>query len=500
MRIAVLTPLPPVRSGIAGYCALLLPHLARRTEVVAVVEQESWEALRGVEVIRFDRFDAREFDAVIGQLGNNPYHEFIYDEAMRAPLHAVLHDLVLHHLIVEKTLARGDAASYEEAIRASHGIAGASFARGRAHGFHAELGNFLFPGSADLARYSRSVIVHNRWAAERLREQGVRTPIVVVGHPYEESEPLPAPGVREAMRERLGFTPGERVIGMFGFVTGSKRPEAVFEAFARARKNHPSLRLLVVGSPAPNVDLEALAAAWSLPRDSWKATGWVDDADFDAWLAAVDRIVNLRYPSAGEMSGPLIRAFRIGRPVAVSAVAQFAEIPEPAVAHIPPMQGEIDDLARFMTAELDAEQIAAAQKRWLEANASTASVVDGYFRALEGGNDVGDVPAASLSALPLLPSFRIERLEGSPAEPGSWRVALAVVHEGPALLRNPVYGEPALRFVLKAFDGERVVADRWLAPAGDLEPGGRFETVVDLVAEGKNLRFTLEPAVANLVR
>jgi hypothetical protein len=237
-----------------------------------------------------------------------------------------------------------------------------------------------------------------------------------------------------------------------------------------------------------------------LPRNSWKATGWVDDADFDAYLVAVDRIVNLRYPSAGEMSGPLIRAFRIGRPVAVSAVAQFAQIPEPAVVHIPPMRGEIEDLVRFMTSELDAQEIAAAQKRWLEANASTASVVGGYFRALEGGNDVEGVPKASLAALPLLPSFRIERLKGSPAGPGVWQVVVSIVHEGPALLRNPAYGEPAIRFVLKALDGERVVADRWLAPAGDLGPGGRFETVIDLVAEGENLRFTLEPAVANLVR
>ncbi|MCA1732340.1 MAG: glycosyltransferase, partial [Acidobacteria bacterium] len=290
MRIAVLTPLPPVRSGIAGYCALLLPQLARRATVVAVVQQESWEAPRGVEVIRFDRFDGREFDAVIGQLGNNPYHEFIYDEAMRAPLHAVLHDFVLHHLIVEKTLARGDAAAYEDSIGASHGIAGLRFAQGRTRGFHAELGNFLFPGSADLARYSRSVIVHNRWAGERLREHGVETPIVVVGHPYEESEPLPTQEVRDGMRQRLGFTPENRVVGMFGFVTGSKRPEAVFEAFAAARRENPGVRLLVVGSPAPNVDLEALAARWSLPRGSWAATGWVADEEFDAYLAAVDRV------------------------------------------------------------------------------------------------------------------------------------------------------------------------------------------------------------------
>jgi len=36
----------------------------------------------------------------IYQLGNNPHHAWIYEEAMRTPGVAVLHDVVLHHLIV----------------------------------------------------------------------------------------------------------------------------------------------------------------------------------------------------------------------------------------------------------------------------------------------------------------------------------------------------------------------------------------------------------------
>src|SRR5688572_5406688 len=106
-RIAMLSPLPPARSGVAHYASMILPALRRTMHV--------------------DAFDAApdavlsSYDGVIYQLGNNPHHEFVYAEAMKTPGVIVLHDVVLHHLIVEMTLARGDAATYVEMLRTNHG-------------------------------------------------------------------------------------------------------------------------------------------------------------------------------------------------------------------------------------------------------------------------------------------------------------------------------------------------------------------------------------------
>ena len=169
-RVAVLTPLPPAKSGVAHYASLVLPALARRVEVRA------FDSLDG--------YRRGDFDDVIYQLGNNPHHEVMYAEAMREPGVIVLHDLVLHHLIVEMTLARGDAEGYVAALEASHGAAGAAWARGRAAGLHSEMGNFLLPASVEIARRSRAVIVHNHYAKERLVSFGVTTPIHVAPHPY----------------------------------------------------------------------------------------------------------------------------------------------------------------------------------------------------------------------------------------------------------------------------------------------------------------------------
>jgi glycosyltransferase involved in cell wall biosynthesis len=229
-------------------------------------------------------------DERIYQLGNNPHHAWIYEEAMRTPGVVVLHDVILHHLIVEMTLARGDVEGYVDALRDNHGEVGAAWARGRAAGLHSEMGNFLMPASTVVANRSRAVIVHNRWAADRLSSLGVTVPIHVVPHPYE---PQPdARSRRDEIRARHGFDSDHRVIGFFGFLTSAKRAEIVLEAFARAQARDPRLRLLIVGEAAPNIDLPT--------------TGYVDEADFGAYFAAVDRLVNLRYPSAGETSGTLV--------------------------------------------------------------------------------------------------------------------------------------------------------------------------------------------------
>src|SRR5712691_12612515 len=155
-------------------------------------------------------------DLAIYQLGNNPHHESAYREAMRHPGVIVLHDVVLHHLIVEMTLARGDAEGYVEAMRANHGEMGAAWARGRIIGLHDELANFLLLASIDVANRSHAVIVHNQYAADRLHSLGVTTPIHVVPHPYRSSVLGPRssflgqgrdwflriPHIREARRSR----------------------------------------------------------------------------------------------------------------------------------------------------------------------------------------------------------------------------------------------------------------------------------------------------------
>jgi glycosyltransferase involved in cell wall biosynthesis len=489
MTLAHLSPLPPARSGIAHYSAMLLAELARAANVTAVVQDDQLEAAReavrsaAFPVIGLAEYQRRrgEFDAVVYQLGNNPHHEWIYREAMAHPGVIVLHDLVLHHLIVEMTLAVGDVEGYVEALRANHGQAGAAWARGRAAGLHTELANFLMPASIDVANRSRAVIVHNHYAAERLQSFGIGTPIHVVPHPYQ---PVTFSAARrDQMRRRFGFMEDHRVVGLFGFLTSAKRGEIALEAFARAYGRDPRLRLLMVGEPAPNIDLNGLVRDRNLASEVITTTGYVTDEDLTGCFAAVDRLINLRYPSAGETSGTLIQAFSAGKPVAVSDYAQFAELPDDCVTKIAFGDGEAAALEAFLLRDLDNEAIAAAQRRWLETNARLDLAVAGYLRAIEGPWEKGPGARAErrgvLRVLPLFPCLSLVRCEAT-RDGARLCLRLRLRNDGDALLRTRSYGQRGYRLIAKLFDATSEVFDRWVELPRDLAPGDEADVSINV--------------------
>lgn len=414
MRVSWHSPMPPARTGVAHYASLVLPALRQHVDV---------------------REDA---EVAIYHLGNNPFHESIYVRAMREPGIIVLHDVVLHHLIVEMTLARGDVEGYVAALRASHGEAGEAWARGRAAGMHDEIGNFLLPASIDVARRSRAVIVHNEWAAERLLSFGVETPVYVVPHPYVHEE-----------AHRKVQVPAGRIVGLFGFLTAAKRADVVLEAFSRARETDPSLTLLVVGEPAPNIDVDAMR------RDGVVFTGYVPDEDFASYYAAADRLVNLRYPSAGETSGTLIRALDAGKPVAVSDYAQFAEFPEDCVTKIPLGGDEVNMLTDFMLRDIDTSK----QRPWLESHCTIEHTIAGYLGVLHGSAQRYESQSAT-RAVPLLPRLEVVRSDAT---------SVTLRNSGDFTLHTRVYGQPSYRLIAN---------DRWIELPGDLAPGG--EVTIEL--------------------
>ena len=433
--VVMFTPMPPARSGVAHYASMLIPALRREVDL---------------EVISTPPATRHPLPAIY-MLGNNPHHEWIYKLAMEHPGVVVLHDMVLHHLIVEMTLARGDVDGYVAALEVNHGAAGAAWARGRAAGLHSEMGNFLFPASIDVANRSRAVIVHNQYSAERLRSFGVQTPIHVVPHPYEP--------------QHLPHSGRPFVIGLFGFLTTAKRSEVILEALRRAREINRDVRLLVAGEPAPNIDINAFAAG------GIEFTGYVSEEEFTRCFGEVDRIVNLRYPSAGESSGTLIRAFDAGKPVAVSDYAQFAEFPDDIVTKIPLGDGEVDALVRFFTSKLP--DPSAAQRIWLEENASIDKTVTGYLDAFAGKGH-GTPAGGHAASLPLFPRLQVVNV-------------LTIRNVGETTLLAKQYGEPGYRLIANG---------RWLELPRDLAPGE--SATIDLPPELRGSTLTLIHAMQGI--
>src|SRR4029453_19369808 len=96
MRVAFFSPLPPSKSGIADYSQTLIAHLSR---------------LAGPKFFSAAG-DPAESDVALYQVGNNTYHDFVYETALRHPGVVVMHESNLHHLIAGVTIKRGDWKAY----------------------------------------------------------------------------------------------------------------------------------------------------------------------------------------------------------------------------------------------------------------------------------------------------------------------------------------------------------------------------------------------------
>ena len=377
MKVAYFSPLPPERSGIADYSALLLPALRERIDVT-VVEHGRKKPPRGT-------------DLCVYHVGNNPdVHGWIVDALRRTPGVVVLHDFVLHHLVAGLTLARKDVAGYLNAMEREAGLPGRLLALGVVDGCVPPLWStrpedFPLAGEVlDLAR-DHGLIVHSDHVRERALATGFDGPIWRIPMPV-----WPAPPTRPAAIE------GDPVVGSFGFLNANKRIPQLLEAFAALRARHQRARLVLVGPEAPGLELERRIASYGLD-DAVERHGYVDETEFWSLLAACDLAVSLRWPTMGETSAGAIRVLSLAKPLVVSDVDAFRELPDDAVLKVAPDEREVETLTAVLLglAEDPARRkaLSDAARAYAAREHELGHVADLYVAALEeaaGGPAVRD--------------------------------------------------------------------------------------------------------------
>jgi glycosyltransferase involved in cell wall biosynthesis len=376
VRIAYFSPMPPEPSGVADYSALVLPALRRHLDVV-VVKRGARRAPRGV-------------DLSVYHIGNNPdAHSWILDALRRSPGAVVLHDFVLHHLVAGVTIGRSNGHGYLDAMEREHGVVGRLLAHGVLDKRLPPLWEARpeeFPLAGEVLSLASGLIVHSRYVEGRAREAGFEGPIARVPHP---AWPVP-----DVAAERLE---GDPLIGAFGNVNQSKRVPQLLEAFARLRAEHRGARLLLVGATSPGFDLERRLQRLGLGGDGIVREGYVGEGRLWALMAACDVHTSLRSPTMGETSGTAIRALTLGKPLVVSDVGWFSELPDDVALKVPVGDHESDDLEAALRLLADRpdvrETMAGAARSLAETEHALDGVAERQAAALEwiaGGQRVSD--------------------------------------------------------------------------------------------------------------
>jgi len=389
--VGVVTPWPPVRSGIADYSSELLPELGRHFDVARYSPQQAGQALVGGH------------DVLLFQIGNDPLHapsvEALAANGRRIPAVVVLHDHVLHHLFAAAYLDRGREIEYVRAMERAHGERGRALAERSIRGPRVpvwDLDPWAFPLSRGVALDATAVIVHSRLVRGAVLRDVPGARVVEIPHHV-----VPAPRTPPAeARRALGLPPARVLAVTLGIVTPAKRIDKLLEGLALLPPRERPF-LFVGGAVAADDPLRRLAADLDLGADV-AFGGYLAEDDFWKAASAADLAVNLRFPTMGETSGAVCRLAGFGLPVLVSDVGWFRELPESFATKIP-VQGEeveriADALRRLAADRQERERRSARAKAW-GAMRSPRAVASAYASVLEEAARGASAPAALIGAL-----------------------------------------------------------------------------------------------------
>lgn len=335
-RVALVTPLPPQRSGIATYAARMIEHLKDRVDLTVFVDGGLGEVapIPGVAVHETHAFDSidgagRPFDRIVTFLGNSSFHVDALQLVRDVGGTVLLHDARMTGLYSEVQKARPDRLvfgsvgftvgtrypdRYRKAIELQWIIP---------PDLAAQAGVHLL---AEIVAAADQVLVHSEYAATLTElDTGVRPQ---VAFPIPCVEPV---GVGDPV------DPGNHRLVSVGIVSPTKCPDVLIDAMASVRQRCPDATLTFVGDgPADHVaDLRRRIDDLGL-GDVVTLTGHVDDATFDRVLADAAVAVQLRAFTNGESSAAVMDALSAGVPTVVTALGAMSELPDDAVVHVRP--------------------------------------------------------------------------------------------------------------------------------------------------------------------
>ena len=332
-RLAFVSPLPPERSGIADYAAQLLPALLPYFDVELVLRQRDVAlppALADLPRRSAAWFmeHARQFDQILYQFGNSPFHGHMFALLAAHPGVVVLHDFYLSRVLGYEQLSGAMPGAWTDALYHSHGYPGLLAAGA---GADPDAVYEAWPCNLAVLQDATAVIVHSMHS-KQLGEQWYGADATGDWHVVPLPRTAPAATGRADARRLLGIDEQVFMVCSFGFIAPTKLTDLLIAAWRSSAAGADAQCLLVlVGANDGGAYGEQIAAAAKAAGAGVRIAGWTDDARYHQYLCAADGAVQLRCASRGETSAAVLDCLNYGLPTIVNANGSMAELPPDAV-------------------------------------------------------------------------------------------------------------------------------------------------------------------------
>jgi glycosyltransferase involved in cell wall biosynthesis len=410
LRMALVGPFPPVRSGVARYNLDVATRLAERSDLDCFVDSCDWvheDILHEVPSSRVQAVgprrpagsparwfpgralartvDPARYDAVVYTIGNSWFHHDTLRVARQCPGIVWFHDVDLVGLYItygQRLLADDPPAALTlfREVLARYGPRAPdvplTLDDQRWAGYEPYRRSGLRLG-LELACDARTSIVTSQLARRLLEfDAGPLAPLARI-----EVLPLGVPS-RSPASAPATMPP---LVVTLGREEDVKQRETIVDAIAMLNRTRP-VRLAVVGEIRPDhrarlrrrIDLHGLA-------DLVDITGFVDDREYRRWVTGAICAVQLREHSKGEGSAAVGDALAAGMPV-ITNIASCLELPQGTVQPVG-AAADAETIARQLTRVLDDRAHRSRLREGAMRYAQSWSVDDVTTRLLEIASD-----------------------------------------------------------------------------------------------------------------
>jgi glycosyltransferase involved in cell wall biosynthesis len=326
-RLALLTPLPPEKSGIAVYSANFLPYLSQYfdIDIYTTCTKPDSAILATYKVYNISDFSksAPSYDYILYEFGNSDYHIHMFDFIDQFPGVIVLHDAYLsgilywigrQYFIKELIYSHGPIARriYKSQSRLTNpdetAIKNLPCTRRVLERSLGIISHSSF--NLDICRYFYPEIIFDMF-------QIIPQPIINV--------PKSTKDEKQALKQILGFSPHDKIITSFGHIADTKCHDLLIDSFlaSKSLKDDNTIKLIFVGQLPPGSYGELIRQKVASTDANGRIiiTDFVDDTRYEQYLKISDIAVQLRRNSRGETSRGVLDALAHGIPTIINDYA-----------------------------------------------------------------------------------------------------------------------------------------------------------------------------------
>ena len=389
-KMAYVSPLPPERSGISQYSAELLPALARHYDIEVIVAQQAisdpWvNANCPVRSVQWFQQHASDYERVLYQFGNSPFHSHMFELLRQYPGVVMLHDFFLSGVLAHEEISGTLPGAWTNALYHSHGYR-ALVDRCTESGF--SIAKERYPCNLEVLQNARGVIVHSEYSRSLARHwyPGQTSNAWAVIPPLRK---VFLANNRLAARKSLGISEDIFLVCSFGFTDPTKCNDSLIDAWFASRlgSDHKCLLIFVGENHGGEYDqrLFEMIRRYGL-KDRILITGWTDAETYSNYLSAADVGVQLRTLSRGEASRAILDCMSYGLATVTNANGSTGELPRNTVWMLPDEFNNVELAGALETLWQEAErrrQLASRAREVIRTHHNPCFCADQYSQAIE---------------------------------------------------------------------------------------------------------------------